>query len=541
MNHENLPESRRKFIRMGLTSGLLLPATALAAREATPAGQNSSSQTRVTGFINVREFGAIGDGIHLETKSLQAAINACAARGGGVVYFPPGRYLSGTIFLKSKITLTLEAGATLLGSTSLSDYPAVRPSSVRTYTDSYVRHSLLFGEGLDRVTITGRGTINGQGAPFRDPEPKRPYIIRLISCSNVEVSGIRLEDSPMWVQHYLECSHLLLRDLTIRSICNRNNDGIDIDACEKVRISNCDIISQDDAIVLKSTTERPCQDITITNCLLSSRCNALKLGTESVGGFRNIAISNCAIYDTDLSGLALETVDGGMLENVAVSSLVMRNVKSAMFLRLGNRARPIYEGAAARPIGPFRNVAITNVQAEGADRIGCAIAGIPGHPIENVVLENIRIQYEGGGSKGDVLREIPEKIEAYPEYVNFGLLPAYGFYCRHVRNLRLNRVHVSCRTLDERPALVCDDVQRLGISELEANETSPVVLLRNTRRALLSNNLSPEGNRAFLRVEGPGTNHIHLAGNDLSTTTIPVERGNEVEADAIVNDLPQKP
>ena len=220
MNHESLPESRRNFIGRGLSSGLLLPATALASTVSTPTPQNSSAGKHLAGFFNVRDFGAIGDGIHLETKSLQATLNACAARGGGVLYFPPGRYLSGTIFLKSNITLILEAGATLLGSTSLSDYPMVRPSSVRTYTDSYVRHSLLFGEGLDRVTITGRGTIDGQGSPFREPEPKRPYIIRLISCSHVEVSGIRIENSPMWVQHYLECSHLLLHDLTIRSICN---------------------------------------------------------------------------------------------------------------------------------------------------------------------------------------------------------------------------------------------------------------------------------------------------------------------------------
>ena len=287
-----------------------------------------------------------------------------------------------------------------------------------------------------------------------------------------------------------------LHGLTVRSLCNANNDGIDLDACEKVRISDCDIISGDDAIVLKSTTEKPCQDVTITNCVLRSECNALKLGTESVGGFRNINISNCAVYDTALSGIALEMVDGGVLENVNVSNITLNNVKSAIFLRLGNRARPIFEGAPKRPVGWFHNVTIRNVFANGADSIGCAIVGLPDRPMENVRLQNIQVDYQGGGTEEDLTREVPERADAYPEYINFGTLPAYAFYCRHVRGLRLENVHVSCKTPDRRPAVVCDGVERVVITALESTNPQPAVLLRNTHDALLSGNFSSPGNRA---------------------------------------------
>lgn len=520
--------SRRKFIGHGLTGGLLLSATALAEPE-----------KRAVNVLNVLDFGAAANGTQLDTKKIQSAVDACPSPGG-VLYFPPGTYLSGTIFLKSNICLVLELGATLLASADLKDYPSVRPASVRSYTDNYVRHSLLYGEALDHITITGGGTIDGQGAMFQGQYPKRPYIIRLIKCTNVEVSGIHLMNSPMWVQHYLECSHVYLHGLTVHSVCNANNDGIDLDACNKVRVSNCDIVSGDDAIVLKSTTENPCQNIAVSNCVISSNSNALKLGTESTGGFRNITMSNCTIYDTNLSGIAVESVDGGTLEDVNVSNITMRNVKSAIFLRLGNRGRPIYEAAPHRPVGAFRNVTITNVLAEGADKIGSAIVGLPDHPIENVTLQNIRVEYEGGGTKEDATREVPEKEGAYPEYPSFGVLPAYGFYCRHVRGLRLNNVHVALKKSDDRPAFVCDEVSCLGVTGLQADNSDPVILLRNTRRAVLSGNFSPEGNRVFVRAEGRATANIRLSGNDLSSAATQTECGAGATLDAFVTDLPQR-
>lgn len=474
---------RRTFLQRWLMGALLVPSVSHAA------------QTRSTApgsflVFSVLAYGASGTGRVSDTKSIQAAVDACAAAKGGVVYFPPGTYFAGTIFLKSNVTLVLDRGAVLLGSPNLSDYPSVQPK-LRSYSDEYVHQSLLYGEDLDGVAITGLGVIDGQGASFKDRKYRiRPYLLRLVNCTNVDVSGIHLKDSPMWVQHYLGCSDVHLHGLTVRSTCNANNDGIDIDACERVSISDCNIISGDDSIVLKSTSGKPCRDVTVTNCVLSSWCNALKLGTESVGSFANIAISNCSIHDTNISGLALEMVDGGTLENISVSGLVMRNVKNAIFMRLGNRARPPYRGAPQPAMGAFRNVTVSGVQADGGDKVGCPIVGLPGHPLEDVTLRDIRVKVAGGGVKADVEREVPEKADSYPEYRIFGVLPASGFYCRHARGLRLHDVQVSLASPDERPALVCDDVDRLTVSAFDAPEGTPDPVLRNCRRSLFYGNRS---------------------------------------------------
>jgi polygalacturonase len=524
-------ESRRRFLGTWLAGGALAGSPAALA--------TSPSATKPQGIFNVREFGAAANGQTLDTKALQSTIDA-AASVGGMVYFPPGTYLSGTLFLKSHVSLHLEAGAVLLGSTNLADFPSVQPS-LRSYTDVYVHQSLIYAENVENVSLLGRGTIDGQGAAFKGGYRARPYLIRLVNCRNVQVADLTLKDSPMWVQHYLACEDLSIRGLTIHSRCNLNNDGIDIDACQKVRISDCEIFSGDDAIVLKSTLDRPCRDVTVTNCVVSSLCNGLKLGTESVGGFDNIVFTNCTLYDTEISGIALETVDGGLLENVVVSNIVMRNVRSAIFLRLGNRARPIYEGAPLPGLGTFRNVMIHDIEVSGANNVGCAITGLPERSIENVTLASIRIGFEGGGSLTDAGRDIPEQAAAYPEYSMFGVLPAYGFYCRHVKNVRILNTQVAVGRQDLRPALVCDDVEDLRLSDFETANSSPVLLLRNTSNAWIESNRAPKGNEVYLRLEGKQTANIYLATNDLRYSNKPVDLGPTVAPGAVVANPPLKP
>ncbi len=505
---------RRNFLRGSLAGGLLLPGGLLASDGATRS---------VPGRFNVRDFGATGTGRELDTKPLQAAIDACAAAGGGVVQAPAGTYLSGTLFLRSNFALVFEPGAVLRGSPNLADYPAVQPR-IRSYTDTYVCQSLLYGEDVNNVAILGQGVLDGQGGLFKgQPYRARPYLIRLVNCANVEVAGIELRDSAMWVQHYLACSDLWLHGVTVRSVCNNNNDGIDIDSCERVRISDCDIDSGDDAVCLKSTTERPCCDVVVDNCVIRSKCNAVKLGTESVGGFRNISITNCAIHGAGLAGLALLSVDGGGLENVVVSNLAMRNVTAAIFLRLGNRARPAYEGAPEPGLRPFRGVMISSVQADGAGKLGSALAGLPGHLIEDVTLRDVAIRTAGGGPRGLPKRELPEKPESYPECNMFGILPAFGLYCRHVRGLRFDNVRLSVTAPEERPGLMCDDVDGVTLTGIESANTDPVLWFRNTRRALLVGNRAPEGNRVYLHAEGPGARDVQLAANDLTASQTPVE------------------
>jgi len=500
-----------------------------------PARPSVSGQPVPFQVFNVREFGARGDGQTLDTIALQKAVDACAASGGGTVHFPPGRYLSGTLFLKSRITIHLESGATLLGSRRLEDYTPTIPA-IRSYTDTYTERSLIYAEQLEHVTLEGRGEIDGQGASFKGPYKVRPYLLRWVGCRDVLVRDLTLRDSPMWVQHYLACDGVRLEGLTVNSRCNANNDGIDIDGCQRVRIANCDIRSGDDAIVLKSTLNRPCKHVVVANCVLSSDCNAFKLGTESTGGFENIVMNNCAIYDTRLSGIALETVDGGTLDRVSVANVTMDNVRNPIFVRLGNRARPFEQGAPKPGMGMLRNVSLSDIQAAGADPIGCAIAGLPGHPVENLTLSNIRIRFAGGGKESDAQRAIEEKPEAYPEYSMFGRLPAYGFYCRHARNVRFDRVEVGSLAPDARPSLVCEDVEGLRLSAwsaLTGSATGPDMRLENVRDAIIQGCSAARKSGVFLRVGGKDTAAIRLEGDTVSPAATLVETAPEVPRGAV--------
>lgn len=418
-------------------------------------------------LYDVRDYGAGTDGKMLCTQAIQKAIDECSKAGGGIVYLPPGTFLSGTIYFKSGVTLKLAAGCTLLGSAELKDYPPTVPA-FRSYTDSYTDKSLIYGENVERIGIIGEGIIDGQGASFKGPYKVRPYMIRFIECRHVTVRDVTIKNSPMWVQHYLACDDVRIAGITVRSLVNGNNDGIDIDSCRRVVISDCNIESGDDAIVLKSTSARVCSDVVVTNCVLSTRCNALKMGTESNGGFQNIAISNCVIYNTRLAGLALEIVDGGTMDRVAVSNITMNGVGAPIFVRLGNRARPFKEDMETPRMGAMRNITISNIEATGANPTGCAISGLPGEAIENITLSNIRLSFEGGGTKADAERVIPENPADYPEYRMFGKLSAYGFYCRHVKGFKLLNVQLQSAKLDQRHAVVLEDVEDALIDCLDA-------------------------------------------------------------------------
>lgn len=419
-------------------------------------------------MLNRRDFFALPANAALfqgapRTTELQKLIDDTAARGGGTILIPPGRHVTGTLVLRSRVRLWLEPGAVLEASRNLADF-RVLPGPLRGYTDNYTDKSLIHAEDAEDVSIEGRGVIDGQGAAFKGPYKVRPYLIRMIRCRNVSLSGITLKDSPMWVQHYLGCDGVAIHGITVRSHVNGNNDGIDIDSCRRVRISDCDVDSGDDAIVLKSTTLEPCRDVAVTNCTLSSACNAFKLGTESNGGFEEIVFSNSTVYDTRLAGIALEIVDGGAMNGVAIGNIAMRNVGAPLFLRLCDRGRPPAEGVARQPAGKLRGVSISGIRARGCGPIGCAIAGLPGHRIEHLSLSDMRLEFVGGGAAGLVSR-VPEELpEAYPEFKMFGPLPAYGLYCRHVRGLRLRDVEIECAKPDARPPLVCSDVEELIVA-----------------------------------------------------------------------------
>ena len=426
--------------------------------------------------FDVRNAGAVGDGTTLETEAIQRAIDACAATGGTVV-FPPGRYLSGTLFMRSHVTLHLCRGATLLGSPDVRHFPVMR-TGLRCYADHYCERSLIHGESLEHVGISGEGIIDGQGGLYEQkarPTDIRPMVVRFSSCRGVRVEGITLQHSPNWLQRYFDCRDVWIRGVRGFNHANYQNDFLDIDSCRDVVVSDCIGDSDDDGITLKSGSDLPCENITITNCIIGSNSNAFKCGTESNGGFRNITVNNlvvrpaakASVYPySPLAALALMIVDGGVMENVSISNVVIDGAYTPIFVRLGHRGRPHTEGMEKPGIGRVRNVNISNVVTTGASLMASSITGISGHAIENVSLSNINITSRGGGPLEDCDIDVPEKDNGYPDCHKLGKLPAYGFFCRHVRGLHLDNVRLYTQTPDARHAFRGDDVTDLRLERL---------------------------------------------------------------------------
>jgi polygalacturonase len=497
----------------------------------------SGQPNPTNGVWNARNHGARGDGRTLDTQAIQAAVDACAHAGGGTVLLHSGVFMSGTIRLRSHVTLSIAEGTVLRGSAQIQDYPAITPKAIYLYRDRF-KKSLIYAEGEEHIALTGRGTVDGQGSLFpakRGDDDARPYLIRFSECRDVQVRDLTFRDSARWLSHYLGCENVEISGVTIRSRIRENRDGMDIDSCDRVHISNCDIYSGDDAIVLKSTMNRPCRRVTVSNCTLSSGASALKLGTESQGGFEDITFDNCVIYDTPGTAICLGEVDGGVCERINVSNITIKGAEVAIFVRLGNRATPI-PGLPPPGMGKMRDILISNIQASGIKNLGCSITGIPQYPVENVTLQNIRIRFAGGGTAADAARAVPEKETGYPNGKMFGILPAYGFYCRHVNGLRLHNLDLAWENVDARPALLADDVADLGIFDLRAQlsaSAESLIRLVNVQGALVQGTRLPEGTNALVRISGAQTKRIKLTGNDVPTAQQTVASAMEVPADAV--------
>ncbi len=517
----------------------LLLALLLAFTTAAP----GAAETAVALQYSVRDHGATGDGRTLDTPAINAAIEAAAKAGGGTVVLPAGEYLCYTIRLKSHVTLHLGPGATIIaaepppaGEPGGYDHP--EPNAWNQFQDfghSHFRNSLIWGENLEHVAITGPGRIYGRGlsrgngrrvalavgellplkpgeelpdvlkaeGPF-EPAPRPDLVPGPFNYPNARDT---LPDGVGNKAIALKnCRNVILRDFTIlhgghfgilatgvdnltidNLVIDTNRDGIDIDACSNVRISNTSVNSPwDDGICLKSSHAlgyaRVCENVTITNCFVSGYdegtlldgtrtrktrrfggvMGRIKLGTEAGGGFRNITISNC-VFDYS-RGLALEQVDGGVMEDITISNITMRDVQNApLFIRLGARLRRPDTTQA----GTTRRILIDNVVAHNvAPDHGIFLAGLPGHLIEDVVLSNLQLHYAGGGTAEQAARALPEMPTAYPDPDVFGPLPSWGLFARHVKNLQVRGAELRVATPDARPAVILDDVQGARLSDV---------------------------------------------------------------------------
>lgn len=446
---------------------------------------------------NASMFGAKSNGTTLNTSSIQKGIDYISENGGGRLVFYVGRYLTGTIYLKSNVTIHLEEGAILVGSTNPLDYEK-----------NFNWTALIFALDQENIGITGKGVIDGQGfqvatnlvdmihkGVVKDPlkydrpnETIRPQNIYFRGCRNIVIRDINLRDPGSWNQQYDQCRKLVIDNIRVDSKSYWNNDGVDIVDCDSVVVSNSYFDAADDGICLKShSADFVCQNVFIHNNTVRTSANGIKFGTVGHGGFRNIRIINNLVFDTYRSALTFAAVDGGFVENIVVDSLRSLNTGNVIFLRIGERR--------AGKKGRMNGVTISNVYAEvpatkpdaGYNYEGpvedlprnispSAIVGMPDAMIENITLKNIEIHYPGGGNPHyakvglDELDKVPELASNYPEFSMFKELPAWGFYIRHARGISMENVKLVCEKKDYRTAVVLDDVQGASFRNLQVTE-----------------------------------------------------------------------
>lgn len=452
-------------------------------------------------ILTTAALGMPNDGKTLCTVRLQAAIDRLASEGRGALVFTPGVYLTGQLQLRSGVELHLQEGAVLKGSSNLYLYNRVEAQTDDGRHDNACM-ALLSAQSVHDIRITGTGLIDGNGTDLalaadslhhtgelvdahynerrqRPSELVRPKLAYFSHCNGVTLMGVHCKNSANWGLSFQQCEDVTLQGIDIVNRAYWNNDGIDLSDCRHVLVSDCKINAADDGICLKSyNKDGGCEDITVRRCEIRSSASAVKFGTASWGAFRRIHISDITVFDTFRSAIAMESVDGAVIDSVTVEHVRAYHTGNPIFLRLGHRA--------GDRVGLLRHVTIRDMVCEvpfGRPDIDydlrgpevdflhnpfpSSICGVPGHPVEDVTLEDIHLVYPGRATKAMAYMplwrayDVPEYIDRYPEFSMFGELPAWGFYLRHVQGLKLSNVRLSLKADDFRPAFVLEDVNHV--------------------------------------------------------------------------------
>lgn len=434
------------------------------------------STSKKTSIYNVYNFGAKGDGVTNDRNAIQKAINACKGTGGTVL-FPKGNFLTGQLILGSDISLKIDSAATILGIQSelQSDYPTsiIKTQYLnRMYQD--IQKSLFYGNHVENVTFTGKGTIDGQGdfekwtkkVKSLGAEKDRPTILLFVGAKNITVSEITLMEPGCWTQVYIECDDLFIQNVKVRTgNLSPNRDGLDIVDCHNVLVENCDIKSEDDGICFKSGSEYGCKDVIVRNCVIDklnvNAGNGLKWGTDALGSFLNFDISGLTIKNVARSSaIAIESMDGAYIDNINISDINISNSGQAIFILLADRRRTV-TGRPTR-IGSISNINFKNIKGDGfTQQYPSIITGIKGHNIQNITFENINLELKGGVDKND--QTVKEYDGSYPDGYKYGLTNAHAFYIRHTDDVKFINCKITTDSPDKRLWLVQENVGKVSI------------------------------------------------------------------------------
>ncbi len=493
--------------------------------------------------FDVRYYGAVGDGRSLDTPAIQSAIDACHAQGGGTVVVPPGSYVTGAIFLRSNLTLYLDAGATLLGSEDPTDYPIVEGRWEGRSQPTYA--PLITGQSLSNIAVLGRGTVDGRGAGWwrrfqeKTIQYPRPRLISFMHCTNVLIEGITATNSPSWTITPVWCDNVTIHKVTIKNPADSpNTDGINPDSCNHVHISDCHISVGDDCITIKSGVETdrpdrllPCQNITITNCTMADGHGGVVIGSEMSGNVRNVVISNCVFVGTD-RGIRLKSRRGrgGVVEDIRVSNIVMTDVLCPFTMNLyyapgawgdttisDKRRHPVTDGTPR-----FRRVHLSHMTAREVKVAAAFLYGLAEMPVEDVSLNDVSIAMDADAEAG--YADMADELE---------LMRRAGIFVRNARRLRLHNVEVSGQL---GPALSIADSTDIEVSTSTTGTPpadAPVIHLRDVAGVFVHGCQAHAETSVFLQVDGANTAEIVLAGNHLSRARQPLQIAAEVDRDAV--------
>lgn len=455
--------------------------------------------------FDVREFGAVGDGVAADTAAVQNAIDACAAAGGGTVLFPPGDYLCGTIELRSDVLLEIAHAATVHGSGKITDYGEPQNGG---YDE--IRYALFTAREAHTIGVVGHGTIHCHGSEF-SPDA-RPRGMLFEQCTGIELRDVTLRDAGSWMVHVFRCTNVNIAGVIIRSRVQMNNDAVDIDSSSGVRITNCDIECGDDAIALKSRAAEPTSNVVVSNCLIKTDWAAFRFGPESLGGFTDISVTNCVIRETWGTGIKLQMTQGSVMSRIVFSNLVMHQVTGPISIRLSGWTEGPYAPTTNDhwQEGVLEDVTFSGITATvpnytkrrdmnwDDERFSAiTITGLPELRVRDLTFSDIRIRYPGGGTSEQAARTVlPDLPQSYPEYLMFGVPPAYALYMAHADRITVRNVAFALEAEDARPAVILNDCTDVGFvdSRFEASERADsVVRLHESTDVAFRDTVFPAG------------------------------------------------